>query len=99
MRNAIGYLRVSTREQARSGLSLEAQRRDIESLGEREGFSVTSWYQDIQTGGGANALLLRLGLATGLREGQGNLVSAHRVQARSPLARAHFIAGPMVNVH
>ena len=33
MKAAIGYLRVSTQEQGRSGLSLAAQRLDIEAFG------------------------------------------------------------------
>jgi hypothetical protein len=37
MQAAIGYLRVSTKEQGRSGLGLAAQRRDIETFGAREG--------------------------------------------------------------
>jgi DNA invertase Pin-like site-specific DNA recombinase len=59
MQAAIGYLRVSTRKQGRSGLGLAAQRQEIERFGEREGFAVRSWYQDIQTGAGADAILLR----------------------------------------
>jgi DNA invertase Pin-like site-specific DNA recombinase len=68
MQVAIGYLRVSTREQGRSGLGLAAQRHEIESFGAREGFTIKSWHQDIQTGAGADALLLRPGLATALKE-------------------------------
>lgn len=68
MQAAIGYLRVSTREQGRSGLGLEAQRSEIERFGKREGFAVKSWHQDIQTGAGADALLLRPGLAAALSE-------------------------------
>jgi DNA invertase Pin-like site-specific DNA recombinase len=45
MQTAIGYLRVSTREQGRSGLGLAAQRHEIEAFGEREGFAVKSWQQ------------------------------------------------------
>lgn len=68
MQAAIGYLRVSTREQGRSGLGLAAQRHEIERFGEREGFSVKTWHQDVQTGGGSDALLLRPALATALKE-------------------------------
>jgi len=68
MQTAIGYLRVSTREQGRSGLGLAAQRNEIEVFGKREGFAVRSWQQDVQTGAGADALLLRPGLATALKE-------------------------------
>jgi DNA invertase Pin-like site-specific DNA recombinase len=59
MQTAIGYLRVSTREQGRSGLGLAAQRSEIEGFGTQRGFSVKCWYQDIQTGAGADALQLR----------------------------------------
>ena len=70
MQAAIGYLRVSTREQGRSGLGLAAQRHEIETFGAREGFTVRSWLQDIQTGAGADALLLRPGLATALKDAE-----------------------------
>jgi DNA invertase Pin-like site-specific DNA recombinase len=59
MKDAIGYLRVSTQEQDRSGLGLAVQRSEIEAFGVREGFSVKSWHQDVQTGAGADALLLQ----------------------------------------
>jgi DNA invertase Pin-like site-specific DNA recombinase len=68
MQPAIGYLRVSTSEQGRSGLGLAAQQCDVVGFAEREGFKVKSWHQDVQTGGGADALLLRPGLATALKE-------------------------------
>jgi len=67
MKDAIGYLRVSTREQGRSGLGLAAQRHEIESFGATQELSIKSWYQDIQTGAGRDALLLRPGLAAALK--------------------------------
>lgn len=92
---AVGYLRVSTREQGRSGLGLAAQRHDIEAFGAREGFEVKSWHQDIQTGAGADALLLRPGLAAALKEartGKCPLV----VSRLDRLSRnVHFISGLM----
>ena len=95
MKDAIGYLRVSTREQGRSGLGLAAQRSDIEAFGTREGFRVKSWHQDVQTGAGKDALLLRPGLATALKE-----ASAARcplmVSRLDRLSRnVHFISGLM----
>jgi DNA invertase Pin-like site-specific DNA recombinase len=95
MQAAIGYLRVSTQEQGRSGLGLAAQRFEIETFGKREGFTVKSWHQDVQTGAGADALLLRPGLAAGLKEAK---------SARCPLIvsrldrlsrNVHFISGLM----
>ena len=68
MRAAIGYLRVGTHEQGRSGVGLAAQRHDIETFGGREGFSVKSWYQDVQTGVGADALPLRPSLGAALKQ-------------------------------
>src|ERR1700730_16018268 len=95
MQAAIGYLRVSTREQGRRGVGLAAQRHEVERFASQEGLEVRSWYQDIQTGGGADALLLRPGLAQALKDAK---------LARCPLIIAkldrlsrnvHFISGLM----
>ena len=42
MHTAIGYLRVSTREQGRSGIGLAAQRQRIKTFGAREGATSTT---------------------------------------------------------
>ena len=95
MQAAIGYLRVSKKEQGRSGVGLAAQRHDIEVFGEREGFSISAWYQDVQTGKGSDALTLRAGLAQALKGARA---------ARCPLIvsrldrlsrNVHFISGLM----
>lgn len=46
MTTAIAYLRVSTDEQASSGLGLNAQRAAIEDAARRQGLTVTAWHTD-----------------------------------------------------
>jgi DNA invertase Pin-like site-specific DNA recombinase len=95
MKTAIGYLRVSTQEQGRSGLSLAAQRFDIEAFGSREGFQFKSWHQDVQTGAGKDPLPLRPGLASALKEARA-LRCPVIVSRLDRLSRnVHFIAGLM----
>jgi len=64
---AIGYLRVSTKEQGRSGLGLDAQRAAIESFASREGILVNVGYTEVETGKGSDALDRRPQLAEALR--------------------------------
>jgi DNA invertase Pin-like site-specific DNA recombinase len=74
---------------------LAAQRHDIETFGSREGFAVKFWYQDIQTGAGKDALLMRAGLAAALRE-PGALRCPLIVSRLDRLSRnVHFITGLM----
>lgn len=50
MTNYIGYVRVSTAEQGRSGHGLDAQRAAIEAFIEREGGKLLKTYTDVQSG-------------------------------------------------
>jgi len=43
-------VRVSTAEQGKSGLGLEAQRAAIEAFAAREGMAVTEWFSEVQSG-------------------------------------------------
>lgn len=49
---AVGYVRVSTEEQADSGLGLEAQRAAIASAASRMGLEIVDWYSDEGVSGG-----------------------------------------------
>lgn len=62
------YLRVSTREQGRSGLGLEAQRVALQRFAEAEGLTIAGEFLEVETGKGADALDRRPQLRAALAE-------------------------------
>jgi DNA invertase Pin-like site-specific DNA recombinase len=66
MERAIAYLRVSTQQQQRSGLGIEAQRAAIERFAAAESLLITAEYSEFETGKGADALDRRPQLAAAL---------------------------------
>jgi DNA invertase Pin-like site-specific DNA recombinase len=56
---AIGYLRVSTNAQGRSGLGLEAQRAAVEAFARRERIEVAEWFQEVESGKGVSDTFAR----------------------------------------
>jgi DNA invertase Pin-like site-specific DNA recombinase len=95
MQQAIGYTRVSTAEQGRSGLGLEAQRQAIENFAKAEGITIAGWHEDVQTGKGSDAIAQRPGLRAALREAK-KAKGALIVAKLDRLARnSHFITGLM----
>lgn len=68
----IAYIRVSTAQQGRSGLGLDAQREAIRRFAEAEGFEIMAEYVEIETGKGADALDRRPQLASALAEANRN---------------------------
>lgn len=65
---AYGYCRVSTREQGRSGLGLEAQRQIIEQFAKQHGVVLLGFVEEVQTGKGYDALNRRPKLAALLKQ-------------------------------
>src|SRR5947199_2225844 len=66
MESAVAYYRVSTKQQQRSGLGIEAQRATVARCAEAEGLSVIAEYVEVETGKGADALDRRPQLAAAL---------------------------------
>jgi DNA invertase Pin-like site-specific DNA recombinase len=97
MQTAIGYTRVSTKSQGKSGLGLEAQRAAIEQFAAREGLTIKAWFSETESGKGADALNLRPELASALsaaRKVKGSIV----VAKLDRLSRdVHFISGLMAH--
>ncbi len=96
-KRAVGYVRVSTKAQERSGLGLEAQREAIEAFAAAEGFTMARWFTEAESGAGADALEKRPELAAA--------IEAARVM-RAPILVAkldrlsrdvHFISGLMAH--
>lgn len=59
---ALGYTRVSSEEQGKSGCGLSWQRAEIEGFAEQHGFQVTGWDSDVASAFGGNSLASRPGL-------------------------------------
>lgn len=97
MTTAIGYVRVSTTAQGRSGLGLEAQRAAIAQFAKAEGLEVSEVFEEIETGSGADALERRPKLAAALQ-------AARKAKAPVLVAKldrlsrdVHFISGLMAH--
>src|SRR3954463_3555573 len=66
-RPAVAYLRVSSEQQGRSGLGLDAQRQAVGRFAAEHGFAVVETYTQGETGRGSDALDRRPQLAAALR--------------------------------
>lgn len=66
MSQAIAYYRVSTQQQGRSGLGIEAQKAAVLRFAESEGIEIVAEHVEIETGKGADALDRRPELAAAL---------------------------------
>jgi DNA invertase Pin-like site-specific DNA recombinase len=66
MERAVAYYRVSTRQQHRSGLGIEAQRATVTRFAEAENITIIAEYVEAETGKGADALDRRPQLAAAL---------------------------------
>jgi DNA invertase Pin-like site-specific DNA recombinase len=94
----IAYFRVSTREQGRSGLGIDAQRAAIARFAQAEDFEVVAEFVEIETGKGANALERRPQLAAALAEARRHGKCPVAVSKLDRLSRdVHFISGLMAH--
>lgn len=97
MQPAIGYYRVSTARQGRSGLGLEAQQAAVRQFAAQFSKELTGHYVEVETGKGHDALERRPQLAAALAAAK----KAGCPVIVSKLCRlgrdVHFISGLMVN--
>ena len=95
MNQLIAYYRVSTQEQGRSGLGLEAQQAAVKAFAAAEGLTIIAEYTEIGSGKGVDALERRPQLSAALKHAK--RTSAHVCVAKlDRLSRdVAFIAGLM----
>jgi DNA invertase Pin-like site-specific DNA recombinase len=92
---AVGYVRVSTRRQGHSGLGLDAQRDAINRFAAAEGYTISEWFEEWETGKGFDALDRRPELAKALaaaRKAKGHVIVSKLDRLSRDVA---FIAGLM----
>jgi DNA invertase Pin-like site-specific DNA recombinase len=97
MQRIVAYIRVSTAQQGRSGLGIEAQRAAIARFVEAEGCEVLAEFVEVETGKGADALDRRPQLAAALaaaRKGKAAVLVAKLDRLSRDVA---FISGLMAS--
>jgi DNA invertase Pin-like site-specific DNA recombinase len=67
MSSLVAYYRVSTAQQGRSGLGLEAQRAAVQAFAKAEGFEIEAEFTEVETGKGSDALDRRPELKAALK--------------------------------
>jgi DNA invertase Pin-like site-specific DNA recombinase len=97
MKTAIAYTRVSTAQQGKSGLGMEAQQAALSRFAEAEGYNLIQTFEEIEAGKGADALDRRPQLSAALKAAR-----KHRapiiVAKLDRLSRdVHFISGLMTH--
>jgi DNA invertase Pin-like site-specific DNA recombinase len=96
-RSIITYIRVSTSQQGRSGLGIEAQRQALSQFAKSEGFEIAREFVEVETGKGSDALDRRPQLKSAL-------AGARKLKCRVAVAKldrlsrdVHFISGLMAH--
>jgi DNA invertase Pin-like site-specific DNA recombinase len=95
MKTAVAYIRVSTQQQGRSGLGLEAQLSALERFALAEGYDFVQTFEEVETAKGSDALARRPQLSAAIK-----LAKKHKapviVAKLDRLSRdVHFISGLM----
>src|ERR1700730_18573490 len=91
----IGYVRVSTARQGRSGLGIEAQREALARFAAWEGFELGRVFVEVETGKGSDALDRRPQLAAALTEARRQRCGVVVAKLDRLRRDVHFISGLM----
>ncbi|WP_398467997.1 recombinase family protein [Tardiphaga sp.] len=95
MKTAIAYTRVSTAQQGKSGLGLEAQQSALARFAEAEGYDLIQTFEEVETGKGADALDRRPQLAAALKAARQHKAPIIVAKLDRLSRDVHFISGLM----
>src|SRR3954469_13282514 len=95
MGRAVAYLRVSTQQQQRSGLGIEAQRAAIERFASSESLNISAEFVEFESGKGADALDRRPQLAAALAAAKAGKCSVIVAKLDRLSRDVAFVAGLM----
>jgi DNA invertase Pin-like site-specific DNA recombinase len=93
----VGYIRVSTARQGKSGLGLEAQKAALARFAEAEGFAIVAEFVEVETGKGSDALDRRPQLAAALAEARKRKCPVIVAKLDRLSRDVHFISGLMAH--
>ena len=97
MKPIVAYVRISTNQQGRSGLGIEAQREALSRFAQSEGLDLAAEFVEVETGKGSDALDRRPQLAAALTRARA-LRCPVAVSKLDRLSRdVHFISGLMTH--
>jgi DNA invertase Pin-like site-specific DNA recombinase len=96
-RSLIGYVRVSTSKQGKSGLGVEAQQAALSRFADTEGFELVRVFIEVETGKGSDALERRPQLAAALAEARRRRCSIGVAKLDRLSRDVHFISGLMTH--
>src|ERR1700682_6008572 len=94
-RPLISYIRVSTAQQGRSGLGIEAQRQTLGHFAQAEGIEVLGEYVEVETGKGTDALERQPQLKAALAAARKNRCRIAVAKLDRLSRDVHFISGLM----
>jgi DNA invertase Pin-like site-specific DNA recombinase len=95
MKTAIAYTSVSTAQQGRSGLGLEAQQAALARFAEAEGYQLVETFQEVETGKGSDALERRPQLSAALKAARQHKAPIIVAKLDRLSRDVHFISGLM----
>jgi Resolvase, N terminal domain len=97
MKTAIAYTRVSTAQQGKSGLGIEAQQAALARFAEAEGYSLIETFEEIETGKRSDALERRPQLAAALKAARKHKAPIIVAKLDRLSRDVHFISGLMTH--